>query len=335
MSDPKSRSGDQDKKDLMKLIHKNGGTCVQIATSQPNLFVVYGGKVTPYDLKLLIDKGLYDVIKPEWVTDSVENQALAPFLKRYFFHAKTERVEEDDFEDAGVKIDEETNKKEDPGSPVLQAKERSPTLSVKEEQSDAVKEEQPDDPDLADWFKVNNSQQEEDVKYESVTDADSDNADVADEDDDFDDWFNIKKPSTEPSTSVEPESSGTSSFVEVTMGETEEAMEYDQEKIFRHLCFYLDSPENAQKNGLTIKSKHEADLNKSFAELSAKIIENGGKVVDLSEPKLTHIIIDKRDDSRRLELLKRTSKPKRRHLVVSEFVQACLEEETLLDEEGE
>jgi DNA ligase-4 len=38
------------------------------------------------------------------------------------------------------------------------------------------------------------------------------------------------------------------------------------------------------------------------------IEENGGKVVDLDEPKLTHIIIDKRDDGRRLELMKRTAK---------------------------
>jgi DNA ligase-4 len=38
------------------------------------------------------------------------------------------------------------------------------------------------------------------------------------------------------------------------------------------------------------------------------IQENGGKVVDLDEAKLTHIIIDKRDDSRRLELMKRTAK---------------------------
>ncbi|KAG6886219.1 DNA ligase (ATP) [Termitomyces sp. T159_Od127] len=268
MSDPKSRTGDQDRKDLMKL---------------------------------------------------------------YFFHAKTERVEADDFEDAGMEVDEEEN--EATLSPASQTEKDSPAPPAKEEQSDAVKDEQPDDPDLADWFKVGDMKQEEDMKYESVTDADSDNADVAGEDDDLDDWFNINNSSTEPPPSAEPESSRASSFVDVTMGETEDAMEYDQEKIFRHLCFYLDSPENAQKNGLIIKSKNEAALTKSFAELYMKIIENGGKVVDLTQPKLTHIIIDKRDDSRRLELMKRTSKPKRRHLVVSEFIQACLEEETLLDEE--
>ena len=31
----------------------------------------------------------------------------------------------------------------------------------------------------------------------------------------------------------------------------------------------------------------------------------------------------------------RTIRPKRRYLVVSEFISACLEESTLLDEEGE
>ena len=46
----------------------------------------------------------------------------------------------------------------------------------------------------------------------------------------------------------------------------------------------------------------------SFDQLSGTIQENGGKIVDLDEPKLTHVLIDKRDDSRRLELMKRTSK---------------------------
>lgn len=46
----------------------------------------------------------------------------------------------------------------------------------------------------------------------------------------------------------------------------------------------------------------------SFEELSKKIIAHGGKVVDLDEPKLTHVVLDKRDTSRRVELIKRTSK---------------------------
>lgn len=64
------------------------------------------------------------------------------------------------------------------------------------------------------------------------------------------------------------------------MGETEDAMSYDDEIIFKHLwvvrihgsvwtltdfgvrCFYLDSPDNARKNGMSVRSKHEKDIAK-------------------------------------------------------------------------
>lgn len=72
----------------------------------------------------------------------------------------------------------------------------------------------------------------------------------------------------------------------------------------------------------------------SFKGIEESIVSEGGKIVDLDEPKLTHIVLDKRDVSRRKELMKRTSKPKRRNLVLSDFVQACIEESSLLDEEG-
>lgn len=76
---------------------------------------------------------------------------------------------------------------------------------------------------------------------------------------------------------------------------------------------------------MEVKAKREAEISQryahflrriqklivvscSFDELSRLIVENGGKVVDLGEPKLTHVVIDKRDISRRAELMKRTSK---------------------------
>lgn len=46
----------------------------------------------------------------------------------------------------------------------------------------------------------------------------------------------------------------------------------------------------------------------SFDFITKLISDNGGRVVDLDEPKLTHVVLDKRDDSRRRELLTRTSK---------------------------
>lgn len=63
MSDPKSRTGEEDKKGLIKSfvslfsaqtsyaisglsIYSNGGTCVQVAHNQPDLHIIYGGTVT-------------------------------------------------------------------------------------------------------------------------------------------------------------------------------------------------------------------------------------------------------------------------------------------------
>ena len=46
------------------------------------------------------------------------------------------------------------------------------------------------------------------------------------------------------------------------MGEDDSAMHYDTNLIFKHLCFYLDSPSNAGKNGMSVKAKNEADVEK-------------------------------------------------------------------------
>jgi len=117
----------------------------------------------------------------------------------------------------------------------------------------------------------------------------------------------------------------------VQMGE-DSAMEYDQERIFMHLYFYLDTPLNARKNGMAVASKHEDAIVKSFERISKLIEDNGGRIAELDDAKLTHVVLDKRDDSRRRELMKRTSKPKHRNLVLSDFVEACMEENTLLNE---
>lgn len=45
----------------------------------------------------------------------------------------------------------------------------------------------------------------------------------------------------------------------------------------------------------------------SFDQISRSIQENGGKLVGLDDPKLTHVVLDKRDNSRRLMLMQRTS----------------------------
>ena len=65
------------------------------------------------------------------------------------------------------------------------------------------------------------------------------------------------------------------------------------------------SNRSKKKAYLRIRSIHSFC---SFAEVERLIIRNGGRIVGLEEPKLTHLVIDKRDDSHRLELMKRTAK---------------------------
>jgi len=67
--------------------------------------------------------------------------------------------------------------------------------------------------------------------------------------------------------------------------------------------------EDIKKRCVCVLSEiHSLIIQFSFDETKKLIADNGGRVVGLEEPKLTHIIIDRRDDSRRLELMKRTSK---------------------------
>jgi hypothetical protein len=87
--------------------------------------------------------------------------------------------------------------------------EASSSTRLVETESPVIKEEADGDidPAMADWFKIDKtSPQGEDAKYDddSVTDEDSDNADVAEdadgerEEDDLDEWFGVKKQAAKP-----------------------------------------------------------------------------------------------------------------------------------------
>ncbi|KAJ7115869.1 DNA ligase 4 [Mycena epipterygia] len=330
MPDPSSKTREEDKKELSTLIKANGGTLATIPKLQSPLFLVYGGTRKHLELQNYIKEGIYDVVKPQWITDSIARGQPAPLRKKYFFHATPSRIDSDDYDEGNDDEDDETK---------MVDTEEGPSAMKNEDIIQPKIEAEDMDPALADWFKVDEDEKKvipSGRDSDSETENDSDNADVANEepDDDLDDWFKVKPavdgPKPIDSHGEEPDEE---TIEDTKMGESETAMEYDQELIFKHLCFYLDSPKNAHQNGMTVKTKQEGAVDQSFIELAKVISDNGGKVVDLNEPKLTHIVIDKRDDSRRVELMKRTSKPKRRHLVIAEFIQACLDEATLLDED--
>ncbi|EKM49973.1 uncharacterized protein PHACADRAFT_178599 [Phanerochaete carnosa HHB-10118-sp] len=345
-SDPKSRTGESDRKELMKLIKANGGKFCQVINNRQgeNTMAVYDGATIPYDIKMIVDRGTHDIVKPEWIRDSVARDELAPLTKKYLFFATEARRNTEEYSLAeGADVEMEEAVAGAPPSPTASS-ETEPETEELTRARDEPKEEA--DPTLSEWFKISAKDvhrgkvaaQEEEV--ESETEPESDNEDVRDKnaeidelaDEMGDDWFEVSAlGSAEPDISE----SSTQASELAKMGETEEAMEYDQELIFKHLCFYLDSPSNARTNGMVVKAKGAEDLDVHFNELARKIRANGGKVTDsLDETKLTHVVLDKRDTSRRAELNKRTSKPKRRHLVVTDFIEACLEEDTLLDEDS-
>ncbi|KAJ3711055.1 ATP dependent DNA ligase domain-containing protein [Lentinula raphanica] len=334
------RTKDTEKNELVKIIHENGGKRAQIAANhQPKeLVVVYKGHedCIPRDVQVVMEKGVYDVLKPEWIADSVSLGHKAPLKPRYFIGSSESREEPDGYEAENSGDDDQdedmTEVKESSSAAVhAESERRSQTLEAE------VKEEYENDDQHADWFHVDKADAQDpnsETESDSVTEDDSDNADVAGEDiaddNDDDEWVKLDGDSHSSVPYIKDEDVDMEKGI--PMGE-DDAMEYDSGSIFKHLCFYLDSPQNAARQGMVFKPKYEHEINQSLDKVKEVIIEHGGRIVGLDEPKLTHIVIDKRDTSRRVELMKRTAIPKHRRLIVSDYVQACVDEATLLNEE--
>jgi DNA ligase-4 len=214
---------------------------------------------------------------------------------RYFFHATAERALTDEY-NSGLSDDDEAMDTDKPGqstSSIDQSNPDSGEVQPKTEEPDEM------DPSLAEWLKVDGKTESTEISMkndsDTETDADSDNADVVvgDETDDLDDWLKVEPKSEAGIENVDHALKVCHSYAQlvalmhfvrkedadVKMGESEVAMEYDQDLIFKHLCvphlfnpllilnstyrrcFYLDSPDNAHKHGLNVKSKYEKDIN--------------------------------------------------------------------------
>ncbi|KAI6016210.1 hypothetical protein EDC04DRAFT_553536 [Pisolithus marmoratus] len=253
-------------------------------------------------------------------------------MSRYFFHASEVRQESAEYNQPDSDEDYEM-------VDGTQEQDASLKVSATSEGSQAkLKPAEDVDPTLADWLSVDaKPAAEESSDTEPETDADSVNDDIQGE---GYEWHAIEAGSADISDGTLDEvrqhpqahKAEEAALRAATMGE-DDAREYDLTLIFRHLCFYLDTPENARSHGMAVNSKHEKEISEHLGKVSRDIEGNGGKIVDLTDPKLTHVVMDKRDLSRRLRLIQETAMPKRRRLVVSEYIAACLDEETLLDEE--
>ncbi|KIK82388.1 hypothetical protein PAXRUDRAFT_35579 [Paxillus rubicundulus Ve08.2h10] len=330
-ADPKSKTGDQDRKELMKLIHANGGSCVQVVTSQQPVMVIYGGTTMPYDIKMLVNRGTVDIARPKWILDCIARGKILPLKKRYLFHPSDDRQSSAEYNKLDSEEDEDMADETQERPQEQDASLKIPTIPEGIKPKEALVEDI--DPSLAKWFYA-------DVKHaapdesetESESDADSVNDDVREG---VDDWSDMELSGSDAVETLRDASNSheDTQLQDVTMGESLE-QEYDSTMIFRHLCFYLDSPDNARKNGMAVLTRNEKEITHQFNEVARNIEENGGRIVELNDSKLTHVILNKRDISRRIALMQLTAKPKRRRLIISDYITASLDEETLLDEEA-
>ncbi|KIY67314.1 DNA ligase 4 [Cylindrobasidium torrendii FP15055 ss-10] len=342
----KSKDGDQEKKAMQSKIIANGGKYQQIVGKNPQgVMVVFMGSGMPYDVKMIIKKGATDIITPDWIEDSIALGRPAPLNRRYFVYATEDRqlTAEYRMDQTDDGEDEESGDEDDESQAAgpSRTKARSPSAM-----SDEPKRETKEDPELEEWLNV----PKDDTRHDSATDDEDYGADSDNDGPDMDDF--VKVAMSQPGYDSDTDDGEDMDFIskddlkeenmedevqpekeDVKMGENDEAMEYDTELIFRHLCFYLDSPKNARKLNMKVKDKHETAINNAFDETAEFITANGGRIVEMNDPKLTHILLDKRDTTRRLDLIKLTSKPKLRQLVIREYIQACLDENTLLDED--
>lgn len=127
-----------------------------------------------------MNKGLYDIIRPRWLFDSIANNKLVPMSKKYFFHATAERINSEDYDDEDDDDDLEGRSPEES----MLRKSASPGTHVDAEMSELKDE----DSDMHDWLQIEpGSNVAENLRddAESATDPDSDNED---------NWFSVEAP---------------------------------------------------------------------------------------------------------------------------------------------
>jgi DNA ligase-4 len=120
-----------------------------------------------YDIKLIVNKGVYDIIRPRWLFDSIANNELVPMSKKYFFHATAERMDSEDYDNEG----DDGPERRSPEESAL-GKSASPGTHVDAETSEPKEE----DPDMQDWLQIESGTNvAENLRddAESVTDPDS------------------------------------------------------------------------------------------------------------------------------------------------------------------
>jgi DNA ligase-4 len=133
-----------------------------------------------YDIKLIMNKGVFDIIRPQWLFDSIANKELVPMSKKYFFHATAERMESEEYNNEDDDLELEDHPPEEI-TPRLSA-----SLSIHAD-GDAS-ESKEEDSEMHEWLQIGPSSNvagNANNDAESVTDPESG---------DEDNWFSVEAP---------------------------------------------------------------------------------------------------------------------------------------------
>ncbi|KAH7325206.1 ATP dependent DNA ligase domain-containing protein [Rhizoctonia solani] len=335
---------------IEKFIYEHGGDFTQVMQGDNTLTVIYGGAKLIPQVKRIMKREDMDILKPQWLTDSIEKGRLVPLQAKYYFFATKEAQKDEAYYMDNEEIEIMTSQR---GS-----KSNSAYLQPKSQRSVSPSSEAGD---LSEYLQPVSL--EEDVTKvpddPSASDTQSEPEDLADQLSD-DGWTEVVSTpagaginmikGAESAVGVPSEvglaheslpivtksRDESSTIISAMRSEVSSATsKFDHSLFFRNLCFYLDSPDNARQEDFFVTCPHENKIRLSMDRVRKDILVHGGAIASsLSDPRLTHIVLHELDKSRRIELIRRTSKPKRRHVVLTDFISTCVSESTLLDEDA-
>jgi DNA ligase-4 len=124
---------------------------------------------------MIMNKGIHDIIRPQWIFDSIASGELVPMSRKYFFHATAERMESGEYNNLDLDVERRS-----PGEEVA-AEIASPPGLVDSKVSEV-------DSEMQDWLQIKpeaNASENDHDDADSATDPDSDNED---------NWFNVEPP---------------------------------------------------------------------------------------------------------------------------------------------
>ncbi|KAG8833158.1 DNA ligase (ATP) [Serendipita sp. 399] len=282
------------REEIAKLVKDNGGSLVATKNGNPDV-IVFGGRNTPPDVKAIINEDKHDILYPQWVIDCVKRKELMSTRSKYLRHKSSTHMSDTDTED--------TDSEGEAAQADNEQSEQTNALSTMQDTTQTSVLEDLESRPHSDWIKL-----EPDDMVDlgrPILELSEDDATDHEEPDEEGEWVNILGQRSNSNANNSTSQTGDSP----KMGEDDESMELDQEMFFKHSVFYLDSPSNARMNGMLVKTTKEAKLTKRFEEIEESIAKYGGRVTsNVQEPKLTHVILDNDDLSRRKTIFGLTSK---------------------------